>query len=60
MTITAIADIVRTFGSRRPEAVALDVGARSVTFGELDRRSNQAAQALRAAGVGRGDRVAFI
>jgi long-chain acyl-CoA synthetase len=31
-----------------------------VTFGELDRRSSRAAQALAAAGVGAGDRVAFI
>ncbi|HET9609044.1 MAG TPA: long-chain-fatty-acid--CoA ligase [Acidimicrobiales bacterium] len=60
MPITAIADIVRTHGRERPDAVAIDTDERSLTFGELDRRSSQVAQALRAAGVGPGDRVAFI
>ncbi|MBN2622095.1 MAG: long-chain-fatty-acid--CoA ligase [Acidimicrobiales bacterium] len=60
MTIDAIAEIIRTHGAGRPDAVALEVDGASVTFAELDRRSSKAAQALRAAGVGRGDRVAFI
>ena len=60
MTVAAIADVIRTYAAGRPDAVALEVDGRSVTFGELDRRSSQAAQALRAAGVGHGDRVAFI
>ena len=60
MTIAAIADIIRTHGAERPDAVALEVDGRSITFGELDARSSQAAQALRAAGVGPDDRVAFI
>jgi long-chain acyl-CoA synthetase len=60
MTIAAISEIIRTYGETRPDAVALDVDGGSITFGELDRRSSQAAQALRAAGVGAGDRVAFI
>jgi long-chain acyl-CoA synthetase len=60
MPITAIADIVRTHGRERPDDVAIDTDDRSLTFGELDRRSSQVAQALRAAGVGPGDRVAFI
>ena len=58
--ITTIADVVRVHGAGRPESPALEIGGRSVTFGELDRRSSQAAQALRAAGVGVGDRVAFV
>ncbi len=58
--ITTIADIVRVHAARRPDAVALVVGDRTITFGELDARSNRAAQAFRAAGVGVGDRVAFI
>ncbi len=58
--IATIAGIVRAHGADRPEAPALEVGERSITFGELDRRSNQVAQALRSAGVGFGDRVAFI
>jgi long-chain acyl-CoA synthetase len=60
MTIATIADVVRTHAAARPDAPALGVDGRTVTFGELDRRSNQAAQALRAAGVEAGDRVAFV
>ncbi|HEX6236352.1 MAG TPA: long-chain-fatty-acid--CoA ligase [Acidimicrobiales bacterium] len=60
MTIAAIADIIRTHGAERPDAPALEIDGRSITFGELDRRSSQAAQALRASGVRAGDRVAFI
>jgi long-chain acyl-CoA synthetase len=60
MTIATIADIIRSYGADRPDATALEVEGRSITFGELDARSNRVANALRAAGVGPGDRVAFI
>ena len=40
--------------------MALLVGERQITFAELDERSSRAAKAFRAAGVGFGDRVAFI
>jgi long-chain acyl-CoA synthetase len=60
MAITTIADVVRTHAARRPEAPAIAIDGRTVTFGELDRRSSQTAQALRGAGVGAGDRVAFV
>ncbi len=60
MTIATIADVIRTHGRDRPKAPALEVAGRSVTFGELDARSNQVAQALAAAGAGAGDRIAFI
>jgi long-chain acyl-CoA synthetase len=60
MTIATIADVVRTHAAERPDRPALEVGGRSITFAELDRRSNRAAQALRAAGVLAGHRVAFI
>ncbi len=59
-TIATIADVVRVHGAERPDAPALFLEDRTVTFGELDRRSSQVAQALRAAGVAAGDRVAFI
>ena len=66
-TIATIADIIRTHAAERPDAVALEIvgGApdgtdRSVTFAELDRRANQVSAALADAGVGEGDRVAFI
>ena len=59
-TIATIADIVRAHATERPDAPALDFEGRTVSFGELDERSSRVAQALRAAGVGRGDRVAFV
>ena len=60
MGITRLADVVRVHGRDRPDAPALIVGDHTITFGELDRRSNRVAQALAAAGVGFGDRVAFV
>ncbi|KUH97324.1 long-chain-fatty-acid--CoA ligase [Mycobacterium sp. IS-3022] len=58
--IATVADIARVYGAERPDAVALIAGERAVTFADLDARSNRGAQAFRAAGVGFGDRVAFI
>jgi len=60
MAIETIADIIRTHGAERPDAVAVEVGERAATFGELDRRSSQLANALSAAGVEPGHRVASI
>jgi long-chain acyl-CoA synthetase len=40
-----------------PEKTAIVAGSRRVTFGELDRRANRAARALRSAGIRPGDRV---
>jgi long-chain acyl-CoA synthetase len=58
--IRTLADVVRVHAARRPDAPALEIAGRTVTFGELDERSSRVAQALRAAGVGPSDRVAFI
>src|SRR5689334_3209246 len=58
--IATIADIVRVHAVDRPDAVALVVDDRTITFAELDARSNQVAQAFSVAGVGFGDRAAFI
>ncbi|KUI13104.1 long-chain fatty acid--CoA ligase [Mycobacterium sp. GA-1285] len=58
--IVTVADIARVFGAERPDAVALIADERTATFGDLDTRSSRVAQALRRAGVGFGDRVAFI
>ncbi|HLT15942.1 MAG TPA: long-chain-fatty-acid--CoA ligase [Acidimicrobiales bacterium] len=60
MAIETIADIIRTHGAERPDAVAVEVGERAATFGDLDRRSSQLANALAAAGVQPGHRVASI
>jgi long-chain acyl-CoA synthetase len=58
--IDTIADVVRVHGRTRPDDIALTMGRRDITFGELDLRSSQVAHALRASGVGHGDRVAFV
>jgi long-chain acyl-CoA synthetase len=58
--IAGIADIVRAHGRDRPDAPALVGGDRTITFGELDARSSRVAQAFAQAGIGFGDRVAFV
>lgn len=42
---------------RTPERTAVKVGSTGLTYAELDSRANRLAQALRARGVGRGQRV---
>jgi long-chain acyl-CoA synthetase len=59
-TIATIADIIRTHAAERPEAAALELDGRTVSFAELGERASRVAQALRGVGVGEGDRVAFI
>ena len=60
MSISSIADIIRTHGRGRPERPALEFESRTITFGELDARSSQVANALAAEGVHARDRVAFL
>jgi long-chain acyl-CoA synthetase len=55
-----VADVVRDHASNRPDVVALLCGARTLTYAELDERSNRLAQALLSAGVSAGDRVAHL
>jgi long-chain acyl-CoA synthetase len=55
-----VADMVRVHGAATPDAPAYLLGDRTVTFAELDERSNRVAQGLRALGVGPGDRVAIL
>lgn len=43
----------------RPEAAAIVMGSRSVTYGELEAATNRFARLLRAADCRKGDRVAF-
>ncbi|HEY0556713.1 MAG TPA: amino acid adenylation domain-containing protein, partial [Thermoanaerobaculia bacterium] len=45
---------------RAPEAVALSLGAESLTYGELDIRANRLARHLQTAGVRPGDLVALL
>ncbi|UWQ21795.1 long-chain-fatty-acid--CoA ligase [Jannaschia sp. W003] len=56
----SFADVVRAHARSRPDAPALTFGARTWTFAELDAASSRAANALRARGVGAGDRVAIL
>lgn len=58
--ITSFAGIIRTHGQERPDRPAIEFEGRTITFGELDTRSSQLANALAAAGVGPEDRVAFL
>jgi long-chain acyl-CoA synthetase len=60
MPIETIPEIVRFHGAQRPDAVAIEYQGRSITFGELDERSNRLAVAFSEAGVGERDRVAFL
>ena len=51
---------MRGHARSRPDVVAIRCGPRSLTYAELDDRSNRLAQALLAAGVKPGDRVAHL
>ena len=55
-----LADVIRTRASEHPELLAIWHEGRETSYAELDRRSNQAANALIAAGVRPGDRVCFL
>ncbi|MEQ8436590.1 MAG: long-chain-fatty-acid--CoA ligase [Ilumatobacter fluminis] len=55
-----LADIVRNGSSQWPDRRAIVSDERTVTYAELDRRSNQVANALAARGIGHGDRVGFL
>jgi acyl-CoA synthetase (AMP-forming)/AMP-acid ligase II len=52
-------ELLRHSAERDPAHEAVRCGGRSLTYGELDAASNAIAQALVAAGVVRGDRVAI-
>jgi long-chain acyl-CoA synthetase len=58
--IRSIADIARVHARERGRRTALVAGDRRWSYAELDAESSRVAQALRAAGVGPGDRVAFL
>ncbi|MFZ8968903.1 MAG: AMP-binding protein, partial [Ilumatobacteraceae bacterium] len=59
-TISTLGDIVRTHAHERGDRRALVAGDRSWTYDELYTDSCRAANALATAGVGSGDRVAFL
>ena len=55
-----VADIVRRWAHARPGVIALRHGDRSLTYAELNERSNRLAQALLGDGVADGDRVGYL
>jgi long-chain acyl-CoA synthetase len=55
-----VGDVVRVWAAERGEAVAVRCGGRAISYRELDERSSRLAQALVAAGVGPGARVAHL
>lgn len=56
----SVAELIREPAARAPQAIAIDGDGRRLSFGELDAAANRVANQLIAAGVQRGDRVAFI
>lgn len=55
-----VADVVRRHAAARPDVVAIRNGSRALTYAQLHERSSRLAQALLAAGVRAGDRVAHL
>jgi fatty-acyl-CoA synthase len=55
-----LGDVVRRQARYRPEKTAYVIGAHRVTYRRFDATANRLAHALRALGVGRGDRVATL
>ena len=55
-----LGEIVRRQARHRPERTAYVIGPERVTYGRLNAMANRLAHALRALGVGRGDRVATL
>jgi long-chain acyl-CoA synthetase len=60
MTNRSIANIVRKYASKTPDSTAIEFGTRRLSWRDLDVRSNQAAAALRAAGVSTQERIACL
>ena len=58
--IVTATDLLRRQARLRPADPALWFEGQETSFGELDARSNQCAQALLAAGLRPGDRVAVL
>ena len=60
MAISSISDLARVHGGIAVTRFALRAGDRTITYGELDERTNRVANALIAEGVEPQDRVAFL
>lgn len=58
--IVNLAGIIRAHGTERESKTALVLGDKTLTWGQLYARSCQMSQALRTAGIGPQDRVAYL
>jgi long-chain acyl-CoA synthetase len=58
--MTTLAEITRRHAANRPQSVALSFEGRDTTFAEFDRNTNQVANALIAAEISAGHRVAYL
>lgn len=55
-----LGDVARYHAEARPDAVAFSFEGRDTTFAAFDRHTNQVANALIAAGLSTGDRIAYV
>jgi len=55
-----LGDVARYHAEARPDAVALSFEGRDTTFADFDRKTSQVANALLAAGLKTGDRIAYV
>src|SRR5690606_21922622 len=60
INLTAISAVFRSQAALRPYVIAIRDGNKSFSYGELNRRCNQIAFALKAMSVKEGDRVVFL
>ena len=58
--VETLAELPERLATRTPDAIALVDGGETLSFGELDRTSNQIANALRGEGLGAGARIALL
>jgi long-chain acyl-CoA synthetase len=58
--ILTVGDVSRYHAKQRPNAIAQSFEGRETTFKELDRHTNQVANALIGQGVKKGERVAYV
>ncbi len=59
-SFSCTADIIRFYAGEKPNDTMIKFGERVVTWSEMDGRSSQVAQALKAEGVAGQERVAFL
>lgn len=58
--IITIADVIRHQATEQPDGNVFSFEGDVISYGALDRRSNQAANGLLSLGVSKGDRVAYL